>query len=68
MSEGGRSRSTIGVFLLPDAESCCLAFQWLLRDASKCVSKLAGIHEENPNKSSHAYYHDDEDMQPSIME
>eukprot|EP00804_Cyclotella_cryptica_P007577 CCRYP_010667-RA/>CCRYP_010667-RA protein AED:0.36 eAED:0.36 QI:187/-1/1/1/-1/0/1/0/203 len=30
---------------LPDAESCCLAFQWLLWDASKCVAKLLGMSE-----------------------
>ncbi|KAL7489050.1 hypothetical protein ACHAW6_014635 [Cyclotella cf. meneghiniana] len=30
---------------LPDAESCCLAFQWLLWDASKCVAKLIGMSE-----------------------
>jgi hypothetical protein len=53
---------------LPDVESCCLAFQWLLWDASKCVSKLAGIHEEYPSKSSDTYCHDEMDMQPSIME
>lgn len=38
---------------LPDAESCCLAFQWLLWDASKCVSKLAGIQEEELELEDH---------------
>ncbi|KAL3775134.1 hypothetical protein ACHAW5_010322 [Stephanodiscus triporus] len=53
---------------LPDAESCCLAFQWLLWDASKCVSKLAGIHEENSSDGVDAYYQDEEDRRPSILE
>jgi hypothetical protein len=51
---------------LPDAKSCCLAFQWLLWDASKCVSKLAGIHEESCNING---YHDNENNRcPSLME
>lgn len=56
---------------LPDAKSCCLAFQWLLRDASKCVSKLAGIR-ENDSCIGISEYHDyldgDGDGQPTILE
>ena len=32
---------------LPDVESCCRAFQWLLWDASKVVWKLSGITERH---------------------
>lgn len=57
---------------LPDAKSCCLAFQWLLWDASKCVSKLAGIQEDSSFLGSRNGYrsHDDNenDTPPSIME
>ncbi|KAL3809371.1 hypothetical protein ACHAXA_004374 [Cyclostephanos tholiformis] len=53
---------------LPDAESCCLAFQWLLWDASKRVSKLAGIHDNNPINGSDGYYHDEGGREPSILE
>ena len=58
---------------LPDAESCCLAFQWLLRDASKCVSKLAGIQEDEQqsNINTNGYYSDEQsegEQTPSIME
>ena len=31
---------------LPSVEACISAFQWLLWDASKCISKLIGIHEQ----------------------
>ena len=53
---------------LPDVEDCCLAFQWLLWDASKCVAKLAGIHDEEPRDSC---YDDDEEEEArpiSMME
>lgn len=58
---------------LPDAESCCLAFQWLLWDASKVVSKLAGIREDHHSSSYNGYYYSDDDEEdetrrPSVME
>ncbi|KAL3761959.1 hypothetical protein ACHAWU_010136 [Discostella pseudostelligera] len=58
---------------LPNAKSCCLAFQWLLRDASKCAAKLAGIQEEDDSYfgSTHGYhYYDDggHNSRPSILE
>lgn len=46
---------------LPDAESCCLAFQWLLWDASKRVTKLAGIQEDADDNAN-------ENQRSSIME
>lgn len=86
--QGSGGRRRIGRILseydkskhLPDGESCCLAFQWLLWDASKCVSKLAGIQEGkegHDNINSHDSdivifdYEDIEDRKnkkPSIME
>jgi hypothetical protein len=39
---------------LPDAESCCLAFQWLLLDASKCVMALSEMSEQRPNYHDHS--------------
>ncbi|KAL9188003.1 hypothetical protein ACHAXT_006381 [Thalassiosira profunda] len=47
---------------LPDAEDCCLAFQWLLREAAKCVSKLAGIEEHNSG------HYPEENEEPTRME
>ncbi|KAL7551411.1 hypothetical protein ACHAWF_016095 [Thalassiosira exigua] len=61
-SEYDRSRA------LPDVESCCLAFQWLLWDASKRASKLAGIREGNSYGNSGFYSYEDEDERPSILE
>ncbi|EED96006.1 predicted protein [Thalassiosira pseudonana CCMP1335] len=60
LSEYDRSKK------LPDAESCCLAFQWLLWDASKRVAKLAGIQDGDTNGG----YHPDgsDDAQHTIME
>ena len=54
---------------LPNVEDCCLAFQWLLWDASKCVAKLAGIHDEEPRDS--CFDNDNEEVEgsrPSMME
>ncbi|KAL7542095.1 hypothetical protein ACHAXR_013215 [Thalassiosira sp. AJA248-18] len=74
---GGKRRGRIGRPLteydrskrLPDVESCCLAFQWLLWDASKCVSKLAGIQEEEHSSNDNGYYSDEDgNGRPSIME
>eukprot|EP00956_Cyclotella_meneghiniana_P032897 scaffold92012_cov22-Cyclotella_meneghiniana.AAC.1 len=52
---------------LPDAESCCLAFQWLLMDASRCVMKLAGINEQRDDEYNTMYNHS-EDSDRSIFE
>lgn len=52
---------------LPDAESCCLTFQWLLMDASRCVMKLAGISERRTDEYNTAYNHG-EDWDRSIFE
>ena len=60
---GGRGRSARDLHEfdcsknLPDAESCCLAFQWLLLDASKTVAKLIGLSE----RKAHSDYIDLED-------
>ena len=55
---------------LPDANSCCLAFQWLLWDASKCVAKLAGIQEDSDFSINgyHDYHDDVSNRPPSILE
>lgn len=50
---------------LPDVESCCLAFQWLLSDASKHVVKLSGMNEQHANK--HPDHYQDEPS-PSVLE
>jgi hypothetical protein len=50
---------------LPDVESCCLAFQWLLSDASKYVVKLSGMNEQHANKYPDHYQ---EELSPSILE
>ena len=60
LTEYDRSRK------LPDSTRCCLAFQWLLWDASKCVSKLAGIQEDNASESDHPDHNGNRN--PSIME
>lgn len=54
---------------LPDVESCCLAFQWLLLDASKSVVKLSGMNEKRASGYAHEYadqYQDDQNH--SILE
>jgi len=53
---------------LPDAESCCLAFQWLLWDASKRVSKLAGIRDDGTSNSNQYIFDAGGSEQHSVME
>ena len=52
---------------LPDVESCCSAFQWLLWDASRRVSNLAGIQECNKN-GVHSYPDDNSNGHHSRLE
>ena len=51
---------------LPGVESCCLAFQWLLWDAAKHVSKLSGLHEVTTVFPSH--YENGDENEPNLLE
>jgi len=60
---------------LPSVEACISAFQWLLWDASKCISKLISIHEQpstssisNPDLIIFDYKDASDKYKPSIFE
>lgn len=54
---------------LPDAEGCCLAFQWLLLDASKHVVKLSGMREQHANGYAREHHDSNQDeSNHSILE
>jgi len=54
---------------LPGVESCCLAFQWLLWDAAKHVSKLSGLHEvSTPVEEFTSHYGNDVENEPNLLE
>ena len=55
---------------LPGVESCCLAFQWLLWDAAKHVSKLSGLHEVTTltEEAFTSHYGNDGENEPDPLE